>query len=212
VIVAVGDSLTAAGWPRLLSQRLEAAGSPREVVNAGIPGNRLLRDGDEPGLYGPRPDFGLSGVTRFESEVLDRPAVRHSIVFEGVNDIGMWGGAESDGYVLEAAHLVDALRGLARRSRDRGVRLFVGTLTPFRVPSETVPGYYSEAKERIRAEVNAWIRSTDEVDAVLDFDRALADPADPGRLAAEYDGGDSIHPSKAGQRALADSIDLALFS
>src|SRR5690606_15918121 len=98
-----------------------------------------------------------------------------------------WGGADADGYVLEPCDLIDALRGLARRARERGIRFAAGTLTPFRVPAAAVPGYYSDAKESMRAEVNAWIRTTDEVDAVLDFDRALADPADPGRLRPEYD-------------------------
>lgn len=211
MIVAVGDSLTAGGWPRLLSDRLAAAGSPQEVVNAGIPGNRLLRDGEEAGLYGPRPEFGLAGRTRYATEVFGRDGVAWGILFEGVNDIGMWAGEDVDGYVLAAPDLVAAMDDLVRRSRDRGIRVALGTLTPFRVPAEAVPGYYSDEKESIRHEVNAWIRATDAVDAVLDFDRALADPADRSRLRPAYDSGDGIHPSKAGQRALAESIDLAIF-
>jgi lysophospholipase L1-like esterase len=46
---------------------------------------------------------------------------------------------------------------------------------------------------------------------VVDFAAALADPADPGRLAAAFDSGDGIHPGDAGARAMAYAVDLKLF-
>jgi lysophospholipase L1-like esterase len=52
------------------------------------------------------------------------------------------------------------------------------------------------------------IRTSGEYDAVVDLDRALADPADPDRLRAEYDSGDGLHPNDAGMRAMANTIDL----
>lgn len=45
-------------------------------------------------------------------------------------------------------------------------------------------------------------------DAVVDFDRLLRDEARPTRLRAEFDSGDHLHPSDAGYRAMAESIDL----
>jgi hypothetical protein len=50
---------------------------------------------------------------------------------------------------------------------------------------------YTAAGEQIREEVNRWIRTSGEYDAVVDFDRAMADPADPGRnrIRTEYDSG-----------------------
>jgi hypothetical protein len=47
-------------------------------------------------------------------------------------------------------------------------------------------------------------------DGVVDFDRAVRDPADPLRIAPAYDSGDHIHPDDAGYQAMADAVGLAL--
>src|SRR2546427_6979799 len=39
-------------------------------------------------------------------------------------------------------------------------------------------------------------------------DAALRDPADPSRMAAAYDSGDHLHPGDAGNRAMAEAVDL----
>jgi lysophospholipase L1-like esterase len=49
-------------------------------------------------------------------------------------------------------------------------------------------------------------------DAVLDFDAVVRDPSSPERLNAAYDSGDGLHPSAAGYRAMANAIDLSLFT
>ncbi|WP_034263595.1 SGNH/GDSL hydrolase family protein [Actinospica robiniae] len=46
------------------------------VLNFGIGGNRLLRNG-----------FGAAGLTRFEHDVLGVPGVTHAVVELGVNDL-----------------------------------------------------------------------------------------------------------------------------
>jgi lysophospholipase L1-like esterase len=43
---------------------------------------------------------------------------------------------------------------------------------------------------------------------VIDLDAALRDPADPSRMAAAYDSGDHLHPGDAGNRAMAEAVDL----
>jgi len=48
-------------------------------------------------------------------------------------------------------------------------------------------------------------------DAVVDFDRALRDPAHPARMLPIYDRGDHLHPSDQGYNAMGDAVDLALF-
>jgi lysophospholipase L1-like esterase len=60
--------------------------------------------------------------------------------------------------------------------------------------------------------VNAWIRTPGHFDAVVDFDRVLADPAHPDQLLPAYDSGDHLHPSLAGYRAMADAVPMTLFS
>ena len=46
---------------------------------------------------------------------------------------------------------------------------------------------------------------------MVDFDRAVRDPADPRRLAARFDCGDHLHLSPAGYRALAEAVPLRFF-
>jgi lysophospholipase L1-like esterase len=46
---------------------------------------------------------------------------------------------------------------------------------------------------------------------VIDFDRAVADKADPLKMAPAYDSGDKLHPGDAGYRAMAEAVDLTLF-
>jgi lysophospholipase L1-like esterase len=81
-----------------------------------------------------------------------------------------------------------------------GLRVIGGTLLPYRGAP-----YYSERGERVRDAVNSWIRSSGEFDAVIDFDRALANPSDPDVLAAQFDGGDHLHPNPAGYSVMADA-------
>jgi lysophospholipase L1-like esterase len=82
-------------------------------------------------------------------------------------------------------------------------------MTPFQ--DTTIPGYYTEANEAKRRAANEWIRTSGEYDGVIDFDRAVRDPAQPLRMLPQYDSGDHLHPNDAGMRAMADAIPLRLF-
>jgi len=166
-------------------------------VNAGIGGNRLLREG-----------FGPSGLARFEADALGRPGVRWIIVFMGINDLGFSGTVDPEAAPVMAAELIDGYRQLVRQARAAGVKIYGATLLPF---EGAASGYYTADKEAVRQAVNGWIRSAGELDAVIDFDAAVRDPARPSRLLPEYDDGDHLHLSAAGQRALGDSVDLSLF-
>jgi lysophospholipase L1-like esterase len=46
---------------------------------------------------------------------------------------------------------------------------------------------------------------------VIDFDRAMRDPADRLRLNPAYDSGDHLHPNDAGMAAMAAAVPLGLF-
>lgn len=43
---------------------------------------------------------------------------------------------------------------------------------------------------------------------MVDFDAAVRDPAQPGRLLPAYDSGDRLHPSSAGYAAMAGAVKL----
>jgi lysophospholipase L1-like esterase len=64
-------------------------------------------------------------------------------------------------------------------------------------------------REATRRAVNDWIRAGGGFDATLDFDWAVRDPADPGRLRPAV--GDHLHLNPAGYAALADAVPASLF-
>lgn len=207
-LVAIGDSITDGygvttdgndRWTDVLAARLRRDNVPIGTVNAGIGGGRMLKDGLGPNL-----------VSRFERDVLGRAGVTHALVLIGVNDLGNLHRNTPDLPADRRQLLADlrlAHRQLASRARARGVCLIGATVTPY-VGSDY---YHPEpANEADRQELNAWIRDAGVFDAVVDFDAALRDPAQPQRLAPQYDSGDHLHPSLAGYRAMADAVPLEM--
>jgi len=104
--------------------------------------------------------------------------------------------------MVSAADLIAGYRQLIRAAHDRHIRIIGGTLLP-------IGGYQGlpDEVEQIRHAVNEWIRTSCEFDAVVDFERAVADPADPHRIRPTFDSGDHLHPNAAGYQAMADAID-----
>jgi lysophospholipase L1-like esterase len=72
--------------------------------------------------------------------------------------------------------------------------------------------YYHPEKDKLRHQINAWIRTSGEFDAVIDFDALTRDPVRSTRFKPELDSGDHLHPGDRGNKAMADAIELdALF-
>jgi lysophospholipase L1-like esterase len=166
------------------------------VINMGISGNRVLREG-----------AGSSGLARFDRDVLSRPGARWVLLLLGINDIGF--SAIPGLPASEKATAEDIITGyrlLISRARQQGLSIIGATLTPFEGVNT-----YTSAGEQMRQQINQWIRGSGQFDAVVDFDDATRDPAHPTRLRPEFDSGDHIHPNDAGNRAMADAIDLKLF-
>ncbi|MFL6633226.1 MAG: SGNH/GDSL hydrolase family protein [Massilia sp.] len=205
-VVAIGDSITDgygvnpdtyARWTDGLATRLRGAGlTDVGVVNAGIGGGRMLRDGLGPNL-----------VSRFERDVLARPGVSHAIVMIGVNDFGVQHRNKEDSPEARA-RLVDdlkqAYRQIVARAHARGVCVLGATITPYGGSGYYAPGPDNEAD---RLAYNQWIRTAGVVDGVVDFDAALRDPAQPDHLLKALDN-DGLHPSPAGYKAMADAVPL----
>ena len=206
VVVALGDSITRGDgttpdldqrYPDHLQRRLLAAGVEGAVVlNAGIGGNRLLR-----------PVIGPSMTDRFDRDVLGVAEATHVLILAGTNDIAlpsMLGEKRPT-----ADEVIDGLRALAGRAARHGVQPVLGTITPF--GGSSMDSFLADGNEGLRMTVNDAV--TAQADwPVVDFATALADPDDPGRLASAFDSGDGVHPGDAGARALADAVDLAVFS
>jgi lysophospholipase L1-like esterase len=79
------------------------------------------------------------------------------------------------------------------------------------MPEEGVPTA-SERSEEIRQAVNRWVRAKGNFDAVVDFDLVVQDGSHPARINPAFDPGDHIHPNDAGNKAMADALDLTIFA
>ena len=96
---------------------------------------------------------------------------------------------------------------LIGRAHLHGLRVIGCTL----MPVGGTPVFTAEI-ERMRQDVNRWIRGSGEFDAVVDLDAATRDPAGaPTTLRAELVSDDGVHPNDAGYQAIADAFDLDLF-
>ena len=208
-VVTFGDSITNGHnstvggngrYPDALAERLVVAHRPPAVANSGISGNTLLNQ---------LPCFGEKGITRFQRDALDQPGVRTVIFLEGTNDIwdseGNYGGCGQTPRVT-ADELIAGYETLIRAAHARGVRIIGATILPFKAPYMS-PADFLRA-EKVREQVNHWIRTSGEYDAVVDFAKAVADPADPEELNPAYNSGDFLHPNDAGYRAIAAAIKL----
>jgi|SRR4051794_1520238 len=107
-----------------------------------------------------------------------------------------------------AAIAAAAPRQLIARAHVAGLRIFGGTVLPFK--NDTL-GFYSVENERKREALNRWIRTSGEYDGVIDFDAAMRDPVDPLGLNPALDSGDHLHPNDAGMVVMARAVPLRYF-
>jgi lysophospholipase L1-like esterase len=208
-LVTLGDSITDGvhstintnhRWPDYLAQRLQSERTPGSapigVANRGISGNSMLTE------YPTAMISGQAALKRFDRDVLATAGRRWLAVLIGINDL-VYSSASSP---IPAADLQAGYLQLIARARIHGMAVLGATLTPFEGQANYVP-----AREAVRSQVNAWIRTSGAYDAVADFDLALRDPAQPTRIRPAYDSGDHLHPNDAGYQALANAVPLALF-
>lgn len=200
-IVILGDSITDGRgsitnentrWPDYLSRRLRKNPGTENVavLNLGIGGGNVLSGG-----------LGPPAKARFQRDVLEQRGARWLIILEGVNDIGT-----SSSNVAPA--LIEAYGEFIDKAHAKGMLVYGVPILPFKGHS-----YYSPEHEAARQTVNEWIRTSGEFDEVLPLDEAVADPADASKLLAAYFfENDGLHLNPAGLEAMANAIDLSLFS
>jgi lysophospholipase L1-like esterase len=204
-VITIGDSITDGAkstldtnqrWPDELARRLQADPKYRDlaVLNEGISGNQILRDG-----------AGPNALARFDRDVIAQNGGKYLLILEGINDIGRLHNYPDSG--LTAADLISALNQMIVRAHAHGIAVIGCTLTPYHGA-----GYYTENGEAIRKAVNDWIRNGGAFDGVVDLEAAVRDPNHPDTFLAADDPGDHLHPNDAGYKAMGDAIDLKLFT
>jgi lysophospholipase L1-like esterase len=208
----VGDSITDGRgstnnqnnrWPDLLFRRLQKSPATKHISfgNLAAGGNRILADGLGPNAFG-----------RIDRDVLAHPGVRYAMVFEGVNDIGT-GATTKEAQSAIYDGITQAYEQMVTLIHAHGIPVFAATITPFGAPSNvTIQPYSDPEREITRQRVNKFIRESGTFDAVVDFDKLLADPKIPSQLNPLYDGGDYLHPSVAGYQYLADQFPVDIFN
>jgi len=196
-VVTLGDSITDgaktttnrnARWPDGLARRLHDNKKTANVavLNEGIGGNRLLRDG-----------AGPNALARFDRDVLAQAGVRWLVILEGVNDIGNGGSASS---------VTSAFARMISQARAQNLLVYGVPILPFGGSS-----YDNALNQSARTSINAYIRSGP-FDAVIDLSTPIADPSNPTNVLSTYDSGDHLHLNSAGYRTMAYAVDISLFA
>ncbi|MCR4733910.1 MAG: SGNH/GDSL hydrolase family protein [Treponema sp.] len=197
-IVCFGDSITDGRgttddkqnrWTDGLAVRLQNNDETKNaaVLNQGIGGTTITS----------------SGVSRFNTDVLDQAGLSYVVILYGINDI-IYAGKTKDA-------IINTYKNMIKKLHQRNVLVYGATILPF-----GKAGDYTAAKDSIREEVNEWIRTTSSeeggFDACVDLDAVMKDPDSTKDMLAAYNCGDGLHPGPAGYQAMADAFDLELFT
>ncbi len=148
----------------------------RPVLNLGVNGDMVQwAVGGGPGVIG-----SLKGVD--------------TVVFlMGINDIVSGSTKQLSDYTSKVGPLVENLK-------KQKLKVFVGTLLPAGGHKKFDD---NPDMEKLRQDINNWIRKSSGADKVIDFDMALFDPASPAKMKNEYQS-DWLHPSDKGYAKMAE--------
>ena len=170
------------------------------LLNQAAGGNRILHDGLGPNL-----------LSRIDRDVLAHSAVTHTVVFEGVNDIGTAANDTSTQHIT-GERIIRAYQQIVTRLHAAGMKVFGATITPFGTPENAtvVQAYSDPERERTRQRVNGWIRESGVFDGVVDFDVMVRSELDGSVLKREFDSGDHLHLNPRGYEAMAGAFPVEL--
>ncbi|MCQ8277685.1 GDSL-type esterase/lipase family protein [Acetobacteraceae bacterium KSS8] len=193
VIVALGASSTAMGWPQYTAALLPAD-AKIAVANRGIAGNRIRLDAPQS-----TPSWGRSGLSRFDEDVLGTAGATHLVIAYNSNDWGLPGRVTPMTEMPSVDQLIEGYQELIDRARAAGLEVILATVMPL------APELLAEPKrEDMRQALNAWIRRSGHI--VVDFDAAVRCKSNPSRLTAKYAAPDDTHPSVNGSKRLAQAM------
>lgn len=206
-LVCYGDSITAQSWPDYLAQKAWNKGFHNvAIIRRAVCGTRILRQYDCITYAA----YGLKGATRFpiEMQVAGASAV---IIQHGINDIIHPVGVEVNKFrpwsdMPTAQDLEKGVEELyIAHARKLGLKVLSGTLLP-------IFGWrtYEPFRNDLRNEFNDWLRTSDNFDGCVDFDKAVRNPEKPEAFADGFDSGDHLHPSESAYKAMAEAVPESL--
>ena len=180
-------------WADVLSRRLlnNKKTSQIGVLNMGIGGNCVLGGG-----------LGPAGVKRYPRDLFQQEGVKWIILFEAVNDLGY-----ARNGVETAQRIIEVYQQIIAEAHQKGIKVFGATITPFKGNN-----YFTEDHEKGRSTLNDWIRTTKDLDGVIDFDQAVRDPENPLAMQQAFlFENDWLHLNAQGYETMGNCIDLKLF-
>lgn len=178
-------------WVDYFAKRLQKNEKTQHVslINEGIGSNSML------GSYPTD-----AGKDRFKRDLLEHDGVEYCIILFGVNDLNKL--QDTSKY----EKLLPEYKKMVQLCHENGIKVYGAPILPFGTND-----YYSDASEEVRTMINNWMRSSDsEMDGIIDFEGAVADPANPKNILEKYTHSDGLHPYD-GYSVMADAIDLKLF-
>lgn len=178
-------------WVDYFAKRLQANDKTKHisVINEGIGANSIL------GAYPTD-----AGKDRFTRDLLKHDGVGYCIILFGVNDITKL--ENTDKY----DQLLPEYQKMVKLCHDNGIKVYGAPILPFGTSVN-----YTEASEQVRTQINEWMRSTDsQMDGIIDFESAVADPENPKNILEKYTHEDGLHPYD-GYEEMAKAIDLTMF-
>lgn len=201
-LICYGDSITSQAWPDYLTLRVEEnPDNKTAIVRRAASGTRILRQYDNI-TYD---SYGLKGSIRFPREALVSGADT-IIIQQGINDIIHPVGVEVNPFrpwsdLPTVEEMIEGYRMYIEKAREYGLKVYMGTLLP-------IYGWrtYEPFRDDLRNTLNDWMRTTKEIDGVIDFDKAVRDTENPAAFAQGFDSGDHLHPSDKAYQKMAQTV------
>ncbi len=203
-IVVIGDSISdgynsTTRWPDYLQLRIDQLPvvEQRAVIDEGITANALLSLPDDDSKKG----GGPSGLSRVDNDALSLPGVSTVILLLGTNDL--WFGAT-------ATQLIQGMQQFIQTVKAAGKQVIGITLLP---RMSSVKELWTPLQQSYLEDVNNWMMTSNSFDYVVNMASVISDTYNgqcvPTSIFPPYNSGDNLHPSPAGDVAMANAVPAA---
>ena len=198
-VICYGDSITSQSWPDYLSLLCMQNLKNTAIIRRAASGTRVLRE-YKCITY---ESYGLSGEHRFKREISTLSGADTVIIQQGINDIIHPVGTDVNPFrpmsdLPTAAELEEGLKYYVDIAKSFDLKVYFGTLLP-------IFGWrtYAPFREKLKGEINDWIKYGSPADGCIDFEKALRSDENPYAFKEGFDSGDHLHPSEQAYKIMA---------